>query len=181
MLAALLISEIAAVKAVVESMKVEIPSGMVEMEVENMMRDMEQRMSYQGIKMDQYLKMMNMTEEEFKKNYEPQAIEAIKSRLALEAVIKAEKIEASKEEIDAKIEEMAKNYGKEAKELQENENIRDYIKQGLENEKAMEFLVANSKEKKATKRSTKKADKVEKEEKSEKEEKTTKKTTKKSE
>ncbi len=37
-------------------MKVEIPSGMVEMEIDNMMRDMEQRMSYQGLKMEQYLK-----------------------------------------------------------------------------------------------------------------------------
>ena len=177
--------EDAAVKAVVENMKVEIPSGMVEMEIDNMMRDMEQRMSYQGLKMEQYLKMMNQTEEEFRKNYEPQAIDAIKSRLALEAVIKAEKIEATDDEVKAKIEEMAKNYGKEAKELEENENIKEYIKQGIENEKAMEFLVANSKEKKATKKTTtKKADKEEaKEEKTEKATKKTetKKTTKKSE
>ena len=125
--------------------------------------------------MDQYLKMMNQTEEEFRKNYEPQAIEAIKSRLALEAVIKAEKIEASEEEVKAKIEEMAKNYGKEAKELEENENIKNYIKQGIENEKAMDFLVENSKEKKAAKKTTtKKA--ASKEDKEEKAEKTTKKT-----
>ena len=112
--------------------------------------------------MEQYLKMMNQTEEEFRKNYEPQAIDAIKSRLALEAVIKAEKIEASDDEVKAKLEEMAKNYGKDAKELEENENIKNYIKQGIENEKAMEFLVANSKEKKAAKKTTtKKADKKE--------------------
>ena len=176
--------EDAAVKAVVEDMKVEIPSGMVEMEIDNMMRDMEQRMSYQGLKMEQYLKMMNQTEEEFRKNYEPQAIEAIKSRLALEAVIKAEKIEAIDDEVKAKIEEMAKNYGKEAKELEENENIKDYIKQGIENEKAMEFLVANSKEKKAAKKTTtKKADNKEeaKEEKKVEKKTETKKATKKSE
>ena len=177
--------EDAAVKAVVENMKVEIPSGMVEMEIDNMMRDMEQRMSYQGLKMEQYLKMMNQTEEEFRKNYEPQAIDAIKSRLAFEAVIKAEKIEPTVDEVKANIEDMAKNYGNEAKELEENENIKEYIKQGIENEKAMEFLVANSKEKKATKKTTtKKADKEEaKEEKTEKATKKTetKKTTKKSE
>ena len=160
-------------------MKVEIPSGMVEMEIDNMMRDMEQRMSYQGIKMEQYLKMMNQTEEEFRKNYEPQAIDAIKSRLALEAVIKAEKIEASDDEVKAKLEEMAKNYGKDAKELEENENIKNYIKQGIENEKAMEFLVANSKEKKAAKKTTTKKAEA-KEEKAEKKTET-KKTTKKSE
>ena len=131
------------------------------MEVENMMRDMEQRMSYQGLKMEQYLKMMNKTEEQFKKEYEPQALDAIKSRLAIEVVIKSEKIEATDEEIKEKIAEMAKNYGKEPKELEENENIKNYVKNGIENEKAMEFLVENSKEKKNVKKETKKEEKAE--------------------
>ena len=148
--------EDAVVRELVKELEVDIPSGMIETEVENMMKDMEQRMSYQGLKMDQYLKMMNKTEEQFKKEYEPQALEAIKSRLAIEVVVKSEKIEASDEEIKTKIEEMAKNYGKEAKELEENENVRNYIKNGIENEKAMEFLVANSKEKKAEKKAEKK-------------------------
>ena len=147
--------EDAAVRELLKELEVDIPSGMIEMEVENMMRDMEQRMSYQGLKMEQYLKMMNKTEEQFKKEYEPQALDAIKSRLAIEVVIKSEKIEATDEEINAKIEEMAANYGKEPKELQENANIRDYIKNGIENEKAMEFLVANAKEKKAEKKEAK--------------------------
>ena len=138
----------AVIKAVVDTMKVDIPSGMIEMETENMMQDMEQRMSYQGLKVEQYLKMIDKSEEEFKKDYEPQAIASIKSRLALEAVIKAEKIEASEEEIKAKIEEMAKNYGKKPEELQDNENLKNYIKQGIENEKAIDFLVENSKTKK---------------------------------
>ena len=153
--------EDAAVRELLKELEVDIPSGMIEMEVENMMRDMEQRMSYQGLKMEQYLKMMNKTEEQFKKEYEPQALDAIKSRLAIEVVIKSEKIEATDEEINVKIEEMAANYGKEPKELQENANIRDYIKNGIENEKAMEFLVANSKEKKAVKKETKKEEKTE--------------------
>ena len=147
--------EDAAVRELVKELEVDIPSGMIEMEVDNMMRDMEQRMSYQGLKMDQYLKMMNKTEEQFKKEYEPQALDAIKSRLAIEVVIKSEKIEATDEEIKEKIAEMAKNYGKEPKELEENENIRNYIKSGIENEKAMEFLVENSKEKKSTKKEEK--------------------------
>ena len=148
--------EDAVVRELVKELEVDIPSGMIETEVENMMKDMEQRMSYQGLKMEQYLKMMNKTEEQLKKEYEPQAIDAIKSRLAIEVVVKSEKIEATDEEIKSKIEEMAKNYGKEAKELEENENVRNYIKNGIENEKAMEFLVANSKEKKAEKKTEKK-------------------------
>ena len=151
--------EDAVVKALVDEMEVEIPAGMVELEVENMMKDMESRMSYQGLKMEQYLKMLNKTEEDLKKEYEPEAINAIKSRLALEAVVKAENIEATDSEIKAKIAEMATNYGKEATDLEQNENIKNYIKQGIENEKAMEFLVSNSKEKKIAKKETKKTSK----------------------
>ena len=57
------------------------------MEEENMLKDMEQRLSYQGLKLEQYLQMMGKTAEDMKKEYEPQAIEAIKSRLVLEAVM----------------------------------------------------------------------------------------------
>ncbi len=138
--------EDAVIKAVTEKMKVEIPAGMIEVEVDNMVKDMEQRMSYQGLKLEQYLKMLNKTEEEFRKEYEPQAIEAIKSRLALEAIVKAEKIEATDADVKEKLEEMAKNYGKTAEELEKNENIKEYLKQGIENEKAINFLVENAKE-----------------------------------
>ena len=134
-----------AIKAVCEDVKVDIPSGMVEFEVENMMKDFEQRLSYQGLNLDQYLKMIGKTEEEMKKEYEPQAIEAIKSRLVLEAIIKAEKIEASEEEIKSKMEEMAKNYGKKVDELSKNENLKNYLEEGIKSEKALEFIVKNAK------------------------------------
>ena len=136
----------AVIKKLCENVKVDIPSGMIETETENMLKDMEQRLSYQGLKLEQYFQMMGKTEEEVKKEYEPQAIEAIKSRLALEAVIKAEKIEATEKEVKDKIKEMAKNYGKENdEEFAKNENVRNYIKQGIESEKAIEFLVKNAK------------------------------------
>ena len=136
----------AVIKALCEKTKVEIPTGMVEMEVENMLKDFEQRLAYQGLNLEQYFKMMGKTEEEVKKEYEPQAIEGIKSRLALEAVIKAEKIEATDKEVEDKMKEMAKNYGKENdEEFLKNENVKNYIKQGLESEKAIDFLVKNAK------------------------------------
>lgn len=138
-------TEEAAIKAVCEKAKVDIPSGMVEMEVEHMLQDITQRLSYQGLKMEQYLKMIGKTEEEVKKEYEPQAIEAIKSRLTLEAIRKEEKIEASEEEIQAKLEEMAKNYGKKVEEISNNDNLKDYIKEGIESEKAIDFIVKNAK------------------------------------
>lgn len=142
-------TEDAVVKALCENTEVDIPSGMVELEIDNMLKDMEQRLSYQGLKLDQYLKMMNKTEEDLRKEYKPQAIEGIKSRLALEAVIKAEKIEASDKEVDEKMKEMAKNYGRENdEEFLKNDNVRNYVKQGIENEKALDFLVKNAKFKK---------------------------------
>ena len=139
-------TEDAVIKAVCENVKVDVPSGMIETELDNMLKDMEQRLSYQGLKLEQYLQMMGKTESDLRKEYEPQAIDGIKSRLMLEAVIKAEKIEVNSKEIDEKIKEMAKNYGKENdEEFLKNENVRNYIKQGLESEKAIEFLVKNAK------------------------------------
>ena len=152
-------TEDAAIKAVCEDSKLDIPSGMIELETDNMLKDFEQRLAYQGLNLEQYLKMIGKTEEEVRKEYEPQAIEAIKSRLVLEAVIKAEKIEASEEEIKAKMEEMAKNYGKKVEELSENENLKNYLTEGIKSEKALEFIVKNAKfaeKKKETKKATSK-------------------------
>ena len=134
-----------AVKAVCEDVKVDIPAGMIEAEIDNTIRDFEQRLSYQGLNFEQYLKMLGKTEEEMRKEYEPQAIEAIKSRLVLEAIIKAEKIKATQKEIDAKMKEMAESYGKKVEELKENENLAKYLKEGIETEKAIDFLVKNAK------------------------------------
>ena len=150
-------TEDAAMKAVCEDAKLDIPSGMIEFEIDNMLKDFEQRLAYQGLNVEQYLKMIGKTEEEMRKEYEPQAIEAIKSRL--EAIINAEKIEASEEEIKSKMEEMAKNYGKKVEELSENENLKKYLEEGIKSEKALEFIVENAKvieNKKETKKSSKK-------------------------
>ena len=142
-------TEEAVIKALCENTKIDIPSGMIETEVDNMLKDFENRLSYQGLNMEQYLKMLGKTKEEIRKEYEPQAIEGIKSRLAIEAVVKAEKIEATEKEVEDKIKEMAKNYGKENDEaFLKNENVRNYLKEGIESEKAMEFLIKNAKIKK---------------------------------
>ena len=152
-------TEEAVLKAVCEDSKLDIPSGMIELEIDNMLKDFEQRLSYQGLNLEQYLKMIGKTEEEMRKEYEPQAIEAIKSRLVLEAIMKAEKIEASEEEIKAKMEEMAKSYGKDVEELSKNENLKNYLAEGIKSEKALEFIVNNAtvtEKKKETKKATSK-------------------------
>ncbi len=147
--------EKAVIKGVCDNTKLDIPEAMVETEIDNMVKDMEKRMSYQGLKLDQYLKMINKTESEFRKEYEPQAIEAIKSRLVLEAIVKKEDLKASDEEITEKIKEMATNYGRKEDELLQNESVKKYIEQGIVNEKAIDLLIENSKEKKVAKKAEK--------------------------
>ena len=145
-----------AIKEVVKNSKVDVPSGMIETEIDNLLKDMDQRLSYQGMKLDQYLKMMGKTEADVRKEYEPQAIESIKSRLAIEKIVEEEKIEASKDEVHEKLEEMAKNYGRDVKDLEGNENIRSYIELGVRTEKALELIVANAKLKAPKKETSKK-------------------------
>ena len=96
--------EDAVVRELVKELEVDIPSGMIEMEVDNMMKDMEQRMSYQGLKMEQYLKMMGKTEEQAREEFRPEAEKNVKSRLVIEAVVEAEKIKADLEGAGAVVE-----------------------------------------------------------------------------
>ena len=63
-------SEEAAIEAVCKDVEVEIPSGMIETEIDNMVKDVENRLSYQGLTLDQYLKLTNKTNESLRKEYE---------------------------------------------------------------------------------------------------------------
>ncbi|HBC85283.1 MAG TPA: trigger factor [Clostridiales bacterium] len=120
-----------AIKTVCDSVEIEIPSGMIETEIDNMVKDVEARLSYQGLKLDQYLHMMNKTEEDFRKEYEEQAQKSVKSRLVLEAIVKDAEIEVSDEELNEKIKEMATNYGKKEEELMQNENLKEYLSSNM--------------------------------------------------
>ena len=138
-------TEDAAVKAVVDSAEVEIPSGMIDTEIDNMVRDIETRLSYQGMKLEQYLSMMGKSMEDFRKEYEEQAKTSVKTRLVLEAIVKAENIEASEEDINKKLKEMAAMYGKKEDELVLNEQFMNYIKDSLKNEAVVKFIIDNAK------------------------------------
>ena len=138
-------TEDAAVKAVVDSAEVEIPSGMIDTEIDNMVRDIETRLSYQGMKLEQYLSMMGKSMEDFRKEYEEQAKTSVKTRLVLEAIVKAENIEASEEDINTKLKEMAAMYGKKEDELVLNEQFMNYIKDSLKNEAVVKFIIDNAK------------------------------------
>lgn len=134
-----------AIKAVCDATDIEIPSGMIDTEIDNMLKDIETRLSYQGLNMKQYLQMVGKTEEDMRKDYEEQAKTSVKSRLVLDAIVKAEKLEASIDEISEKIKEMAENYGRKVEDLENNEHLVNYIKENLANEKAIKFIVDNAK------------------------------------
>ena len=136
-----------AIKTVCENAKLDIPNGMVELEIDNMMQDMQTRLSYQGLNLNQYMQMLGKTEDDMRSEFKEQAERQIKSRLVLEAIVKAEKIEAVDEEIAEKVKEMAKQYGRKEEELLENEQLREYISENLKSEKAIDFIVKNAKKK----------------------------------
>ena len=184
--------EEAVVKAISEASEVDIPAGMVDVEVENMAQDMDRRLSYQGINLEQYLKMVWQTMDDFKKQNEPAAKDSIKYRLVLEAIAKDAKVEVSDEEVDAKIKELAETYGRKEDELKANTELVENIKESLKSEKVITMVVENAKvtevkeaKEKAAKKATAKKSTAKKEETAEevKEEKktTTKKSTKKAE
>ena len=138
-------TEEAAIKAVCDNVELEIPSGMIETEIDNMVRDIEQRLMYQGLKLEQYLQMMGKTEADMRKEFEEQAKISVKSKLVIEAIVVAEKIEAASEDIKAKLEEMANMYGNKVEELEKNESLVKYIEESVKSEKAIAFVVENAK------------------------------------
>jgi len=134
-----------AIKTVCEDVKLDIPSGMIETETDNMIKDIEQRLMYQGLKLEQYLQMMNKTEADMRKELAEQAERQVKVKLVIEAIIEAEKIEADEENVKAKLEEMAAMYGSKVEELEKNESLVKYIEETVKSEKAIEFIVNNAK------------------------------------
>ncbi len=182
-----------AVRAVAEVSEVEIPNGMVELELDNMQEDMNRRLSYQGISFEQYLQMLGKTVADFRKESVEPAKDSIKMRLVLEAVYNDAKIEATDAEVEEKIKELAKSYGRKEEELKENEELVNSVKANIKSEKGIALIVDNAKikvvepkeekEEKTAKKTTAKKTTKKSEEKKEdseevkKEKKTTKKTT----
>ena len=134
-----------AIKTVCEKVEVDIPSAMIDNEVENMIQDIRTRLSYQGLTLEQYLKMMNKAEEDMRNEFKEQAERSVKSRLVLDAIVETEKLEATQEEIDERIKEMAKNYGKKEEEISKNEHLKKYLEDTIKTEKAIKFIVENAK------------------------------------
>ena len=91
------------IEKVCENAEVDIPAAMIEEQIDNMLRDMEMRMMYQGMKLDDYFKYTGQTREQVREMYKPSAEERVKTQLVVAAVMTAEEIKADEAEIDAEI------------------------------------------------------------------------------
>jgi len=134
------------IETVCENAKVDIPDAMIEDQIDNMLRDMEMRMMYQGMKLDDYFKYTGQTREQMREMYKPQAEERVLSQLVVEAVKKAENIEATDEEIEAEIAKYAEQGKMEVEKFKENlsDSDREYFAEAAAVRKTIDFLKANA-------------------------------------
>ena len=142
--------EEAAVNAVVEGAKMEIPEAMLETQQRQMVDEFAQRITMQGLSMEQYFQFTGTSYEQMVEQVKPQAEERIKARLVLEAVAKAENLEATEEDYEKELETMAEVYQMEADRVKElmGEREKKNMMQDLAVRKAAEFVAENAKENK---------------------------------
>ena len=138
-------TEDAAIDEVCKNTNIDIPGGMVELEIDNIMQNLDQRLSYQGLNLEQYLKMMGKSEADFRKDYKEQAEKNVKTRLVLEQIVKDEKIKEDEKYIKEKIEEMAKQYNRKVEDLEKNEELKNYLAESSKTEQAIDLIVKNAK------------------------------------
>ncbi|MCM1191324.1 MAG: trigger factor [Butyrivibrio sp.] len=157
--------EDAVIEAVIADAEMDIPDAMVDTQQRQMVQDYAERLQSQGISMEQYMQFTGMTVQMLMEQVKPQALKRIQSRLVLEAVAAAEKMEASEEDFEEEAKTMGVAYKMEADKVKEllGENGKKQVMQDICVRKAVEFLVENAKEdkpgaKKSTgKKTTKKA------------------------
>lgn len=138
-----------AVEAVVDLSEMDIPEAMIETQQRQMVDEFAQRITMQGLSMEQYFQFTGTNYQQMLENVKPQAEKRIQSRLVLEAIAEAEKIEVSDEEFEKEIETMAEVYQMDASKVKEmlGEKEIKNIRQDLAVKKAAEFVVENAKEK----------------------------------
>ena len=126
--------------------KAEIPQAMIESEIDRMVRDFSYRLMYQGIKLEEYIKYMGVTMEQFRSQFKEQAEPRVLSQLVIEKIIKTENIKAEDSEVDAKLAEQAESVGKSAEEYKKSVDPRqiEYIQNDIVISKLFDFLAKNN-------------------------------------
>ncbi|MFC2948505.1 trigger factor [Virgibacillus sediminis] len=129
-----------------ENADVDIPEVMVETELDQMVREFEQRLQMQGMTMEMYSQFSGQDESALKEQMKEDAEKRVKTNLTLDAIVNAENLEVSEEDVDAELENMASMYGTDKEQLKQmlggNTNA---IEEDLKFRKAIDFLVENSK------------------------------------
>jgi len=140
--------EEAVIEAVCENAKVDIPKVMVDKEVDNMLKDFEMRLKYQGLDLNTYYQFTNNSEDKMRDFMKDGAEKRVKTELVMGKLAEVEKMEVSDEEILAKATEIAKQYGDQDIEKTTKlivDSQREYVKANIVNEKLVDMLVENSK------------------------------------
>jgi len=131
------------VQKAVENAEVDVPEEMVDTRVNEMIENMERRISTQGLTMDNYLLYTGTNLEDLKNSFCEDALRGVKTSLVLEAIVKAEDIEVSHEELDKEVVAMAENYQQDAKllwKILEGRNQIKFIREGMQQQKAIDFI-----------------------------------------
>ncbi len=126
--------------------KAEIPQAMIDKQNELALQRLEYNLMYQGIRLDDYLKYLNTTREAYMHTFDEESRRTVLHQLIVEKIIKLENIEATQEEIDAKVAEQAKSVGKEAEEYKKTMDPRqlEYNESDIKVTKLFDFLKANN-------------------------------------
>ena len=117
------------IEAIVNDSEMDIPEKMIEAQCQQMVEEFAQNIAMQGISFDQYMQFTGTTVDQLTEQVKPQAEARVQSSLVLEAIVKAEKIEASDEEFDEEIKRMAERYQMEADKV--NELLSDDDKKNI--------------------------------------------------
>ncbi len=135
------------IETIAKSSKVEIPDVMIDAQTDDMVYEFEYRLQYQGLNIDDYYKYTNSNRDQLKSQYVEQAKKSVLMRLVMESIIKAEKIEATDEEVDNKLRDFAKGANKDFDEYKKSvvPGQLNYIKNQIVTDKLLAFLKANNK------------------------------------
>lgn len=136
--------ESAVLEKVVDLVEGEIPEVMYDNKLEDDVKDYENRLAQQGIPLDTYLQYMGMDRDKFKESMRDNAVKQVKLQLAVEKIAELEKIEATDEEAEAQLKEMADMYQLDVEQVKKWVNIED-VKKDVVGKKTVDFLVANAK------------------------------------
>ena len=128
---------------VAEGVEADIPQEMVELQAERMMEQFKQQLASQGIPFDQYLQMTGTTEADFRKQADGPAAEQVKMDLAVEAIIKAEGLEASDEDVENEMKSVAEKYGMDMDTVKKYLRPED-VKEQVIREKVVKLVADNA-------------------------------------